>query len=165
MTELTLRLAAEHDRPALARLMIEMQRHYNAPHPPGADIEAQLAALPAGVEILLAARGGRLAGLSAFSTIFPGPGLTGGFFLKDLYVAASDRSEGVGLALMRGLAALAWGRGLSRIDWTVGKDNLGAVAFYDSLGGAPLPDRHFYRLSGEALASLADAPSLTPAGQ
>jgi ribosomal protein S18 acetylase RimI-like enzyme len=155
MSELKIRLAGADDWAALAALMVEMQRHYDAPHPPRARIEADLGRLPPGVEVMLADRGDRLTGLAAFSTIFPGPGISGGFFLKDLYVASTDRGHGVGLALMKALAALAAERGLTRIDWTVAKDNLEAVDFYDRLGGAAQPDRHFYRLAGDALAALA----------
>jgi len=155
MTELSIRLACEKDSAALARLMIEMQRHYNASHPAQAELEGELATLPAGVEVMLAEHDGRLTGLAAFSTIFPGPGISGGFFLKELYISQADRGAGIGLALMKALATLAKERGLTRIDWTVGKDNLDAVAFYDRLGGAAQPDRHFYRLNGQAFATLA----------
>ncbi len=154
MPELTLRLAGEVDAPALAELMIEMQAHYNSSRPPRAELDARLRRLPSGAEIMLAERDGRLAGFAAFSAIFPGPDLVGGFFLKELYVSAADRSAGVGLALMAALAALAEARGLGRIDWTVGKDNLAAIEFYDRLGGQAQDDRHFYRLTGSALAAL-----------
>jgi hypothetical protein len=63
MSEFKLRLAEPCDRGALAALMIEMQRHYDAPHPPQTEIEAQLGALPPGVEVMLADREGCLAGL------------------------------------------------------------------------------------------------------
>ena len=149
------RPARPEDAAVLSELIVEMQRHYKAPHPPRPEIEAQLRALPPGVEMLVAICDGRLSGLAAFSTIFPGPGLSPGVFLKDLYVASGNRGQGVGLALMRALAMLAQTRGLGRIDWTVAKDNLDAIAFYGRLGGEAQTDRHFYRLTGPELKALA----------
>ncbi len=88
--------------------------------------------------------------------IYPGPGLKPGLFLKELYVAGSQRGRGLGRALMQKLASLATQRGLSRIDWTADAENARLLAFYEELGGACKTDKLFFRLDGEALVQLAN---------
>ena len=53
MSEIATRLLQLGDHNALAALMFEMQGHYSVPCPPRAEILAGLAALPAGVDILI----------------------------------------------------------------------------------------------------------------
>ena len=149
-----IRLAGSDDAADLASLLIEMQDHYNVPSPAHRVLEGRLRALPDGVEVLLAIIDGRIVGLAAVSAIFPGPGLVGGLFLKELYVATRARGSGVGKALMAAAARLAETKGLGRIDWMVGKDNVEAIRFYDQLGGRALADRHLYRLTGDAFTAL-----------
>ena len=57
---------------------------------------------------------------------------------------------------MRELARLALQGGHKRLDWTADGQNSRLRAFYDDLGGTVQQDKLFYRLSGEALAALAD---------
>ena len=142
--------------PALAALMEEMQAHYRVACPPRAEIVAGLEAMPPGAEILVAEEHRSVLGFAAFSPIYPGPGLKPGIFLKELYVSGSQRGRGLGRALMQKLAGLAKERGLARIDWTAEAQNTRLLSFYEELGGAPKPDKVFFRLDGEALARLAD---------
>ena len=112
---ISIRPAEKTDLIKLAALFEQMQQHYGVPCPAKDVILADLASLPAGVEILVAETD-RLIGFATFSTIYPGPGLKSGFFLKDLFVAEAVRGRGVGQALLRRLARLAVARGLSRVD-------------------------------------------------
>lgn len=149
-----IRPAAPADHPALARLFQEMQAYYAVPCPAPAEIEASLAGRPAGTEILVAEAGGMLAGFAAFSAIYPGPGLAGGLFLKELFVGDRHRGAGHGRALVRAVAAEALARGLRRVDWTADAGKPGLLAFYEGLGAAQKPDKVFFRLDGEGLARL-----------
>ncbi len=149
------RLATPEDHEALSLLFAEMQAHYGVPCPPADAIRAGLAARPAGVEIMLAERGGALAGFAAFAAIYPGPGLKPGLFMKELYVAAAMRSGGSGRALMKALAREALARGLGRIDWTADRDDARLCDFYAALGGRAMPEKLFFRLTGDALDELA----------
>ncbi|MGX5732934.1 N-acetyltransferase family protein [Bosea thiooxidans] len=155
MSGTAIRLARPEDHPALAALMVEMQGHYVVPCPPLAEILAGLAALPIGVDILVAAREGAILGFAAACNLYPGPGLKSGFFLKELYVADSARGMGLGRALMRALAELAVERGHRRIDWTADIDDGPLLRFYESLGAVPQTKKLFYRLTGEALLKAA----------
>jgi len=151
-----IRLAQPADHPALAALMVEMQGHYAVPCPPLAEILAGLAALPAGVDILVAAGEGAILGFASACNLYPGPGLKSGFFLKELYVADAARGMGLGRALMRALAELAIERGHRRIDWTADADDPALLRFYESLGAVPQPKKVFFRLTGEALLKAAE---------
>jgi len=152
-----IRLAQPEDHPALATLMVEMQGHYEVPCPPRDEIIAGLAALPAGVDILVAAKDGAILGFAAACNLYPGPGLKSGFFLKELYVAGAARGMGLGRALMQALAELALERGHRRIDWTADADDGALLRFYDSFGAVPQNKKLFYRLTGEALVKAAKA--------
>ncbi len=155
MSETVIRLLQPDDHRALAALMVEMQGHYGVPCPPVEEILAGLAALPAGVDILVAAEGEAVLGFASACNLYPGPGLKSGFFLKEIYVADAARGAGLGRRLMAALAELALERGHRRIDWTADADDAALLRFYDGLGASAYPKKVFYRLTGEALADLA----------
>lgn len=140
-----------------ADLLVDMQSHYAAPCPPRADIVRTLLSLPAGARMLLAVDGQRVVGVACFSAIFPGPGLTSGFFLKDLFVAEDRRGHGIGRALMSRLAALAKCEGHGRIDLTMDADDVRLQRYYEALGATALPHKRFVRIMGDDLAALAGA--------
>src|SRR5438552_4093756 len=97
----------ETDLNDVTDVLIEMQAHYRAHCPTRDSIVDGLRSRPAGARILLAYENDGIAGLACFSAIYPGPGLTSGFFLKDLYVRHSRRGSGLGKRLMAQLAAIA----------------------------------------------------------
>jgi ribosomal protein S18 acetylase RimI-like enzyme len=142
------------DHAALAALFAEMQMHYGVPCPPAPSILEGLAGLPAGVEIFVAEIE-TIVGFAAVATLYPGPGLKPGLFLKELFVRAEFRGRGVGKALMRALVHIAVSRGLSRIDWTADSANPKLLAFYESLGGEPQTRKVFFRLTLPVLDALA----------
>lgn len=78
-----------------------------------------------------------------------------GLYLEDLYVQPSQRGTGLGTRLLRTLAALAVERGCGRFEWTVLDWNSNAIAFYEKMGGTVLPDWRVVRVTGDALAQLA----------
>ena len=156
MSEIAIRLLRSTDHPALAALMVEMQGHSAVPCPPIEEIRAGLAALPTGVDVLVAVKGGAVLGFASACNLYPGPGLKSGFFLKEIYVADAARGTGLGRALMKALAELALERGHRRIDWTADADDAALLRFYEGLGAVAYPKKLFYRLTGDALAGLAD---------
>ena len=142
------------DKTALATLFGEMQRYYEVPCPPPSVIESNLAKLPAGVEIIVAETDG-IIGFAAFSAIYPGPGLRSGLFMKELFVTARSRGNGVGKALIQAVARVAVERGHQRVDWTADRNNSGLLSFYSGLGALAQDEKVFYRLTGDALARFA----------
>jgi GNAT superfamily N-acetyltransferase len=92
---------------------------------------------------------------TTYSTFLTRPGI----FLEDLFVLPAHRGYGHGKALLVELARLAVERGCGRLEWSVLDWNSRAIAFYDSLGAAPVTGWIPYRLDGDALGVLASRRS------
>jgi GNAT superfamily N-acetyltransferase len=75
-------------------------------------------------------------------------------YLKDLFVREAARQQGMGVALMRHVAAFAVARGATRLEWSTGRDNASARAFYARLG-ARERDKVVLQAEGAALLALA----------
>ncbi len=86
-----------------------------------------------------------------FSTWLGKPGA----FIEDLFVLPEHRGSGYGKALFSEVARLAVRRGCGRLEWAVLDWNQPAIDFYLALGGKPMSEWTTFRLTGEALTSLA----------
>ncbi|MET0591807.1 MAG: GNAT family N-acetyltransferase [Polyangiaceae bacterium] len=78
-------------------------------------------------------------------------------YLEDLFVRPAYRRHGLGIALMRRLAAEAVKTGCGRFQWQVLDWNEPAVRFYESLGGKVLKEWWTVRVEGDAIAALAES--------
>lgn len=107
-------------------------------------------------EVVLAEHDGAVVGFALFfhnySTFLGRPGI----YLEDLFVRPEHRGAGHGKALLTHLARLAVERGCGRLEWSVLDWNEPSIAFYKSLGAGPMDEWTVYRLTGDALAALAD---------
>ena len=81
-----------------------------------------------------------------------------GIYLEDLFVRPSHRHKGIGKALMIHLAAKCVENGWARFQWSVLDWNRPSIDFYKSLGAVLLDDWTVCRVSGAALAQLAQQP-------
>ena len=99
-----IRHARPGDEADLAFLLEDHERHYGFAAPPGSGAEGAAFLTGGGTLCLVADDGGTLVGFAILNPYFPGPRLTHGLFLKELYVAASARSKGVGEKLIEGSA-------------------------------------------------------------
>lgn len=75
--------------------------------------------------------------------------------LKELYVRSSERSKGVGRALMSWVARYASENGCRRIDWPVKATNARGISFYEGLGAGQVVERLSYRLFEPNISQLA----------
>ncbi len=87
-----------------------------------------------------------------FSTFLARPGI----YLEDLFVRPAFRGHGIGKALLQHLASLAIERGCGRLEWSVLDWNVDAIGFYERLGARAQDDWTVYRVSGDALTTLAN---------
>jgi GNAT superfamily N-acetyltransferase len=106
-------------------------------------------------EVILGEYDGEPAGFALFfhnySTFRAAPGI----YLEDLYVLPERRGHGVGKALLKQLAKLAVERGCARLEWSVLDWNAPSIAFYNSLGAEPQDEWTIFRVTGDALSTLA----------
>ena len=79
-----------------------------------------------------------------------------GIYLEDLFVRPEARGLGAGKALLRRLAERCVAEGLARLEWSVLNWNEPAIGFYDSLGAGAQTGWTVRRLTGDALARLAE---------
>ena len=80
-----------------------------------------------------------------------------GLYLEDLYVAPEFRGSGAGKALLRHLAQVALANNCGRFEWSVLDWNEPAIGFYKSIGAEAQDEWVSYRLTGKALAALAES--------
>jgi len=89
---------------------------------------------------------------TSYSTFLAKPGL----YLEDLFVRPAARGKGTGKALMIELAKICIARDYGRFEWSVLDWNEPALAFYRSLGALPQSEWTVQRVTGAALATLAN---------
>jgi ribosomal protein S18 acetylase RimI-like enzyme len=158
---LTVRSAEPGDAAALAGLLRELDEFYGAAATAPNDAKAQqinsaLFADPPLACALLACDGPSLAGMAAYSFLWPAARATKSLYLKELYVPASCRGRGVGTLLMTHILKVAADNDCSRVEWTTDRENTAAQRFYEQLGLTMLPTKLFYRaeiVGGRAVSS------------
>ena len=155
---LVIRPATASDCPSMVPVMVEMERHYFGEDAIDAPLIAErLAGWFADNQdtvILLALRGNDVLGHAVLAPLFPAGALATAWFLKDLYVRASARGQGIGRRLITACAAETVRRKGSRFDLTVDEGNDGAEALYRRLGATDT-GKTYLRWDGDNLARLA----------
>jgi GNAT superfamily N-acetyltransferase len=151
--KISIRRPTVSDVASLAALFSEMQRHYEAPVPAKQAFEAaRLACKRASAafdpRVLIAQMDHVLVGSIVLNVTFPACELTKSLYIRDLYVTKSLRRHGIGRALVRAAAGLAFAEGFSALDWTTATDNAAAHRMYESCGARPV-HRTYYRLTPE----------------
>jgi GNAT superfamily N-acetyltransferase len=151
--------ATERDVPTILSLIKSLAEYERLEHEVEAtddDIRDSLFGEWPGAEVVLAYVGSELAGFALFfhnySTFLGRRGL----YLEDLFVSPKFRSKGVGRRLLSHLARVAVERKCGRMEWWVLDWNESAIRFYKSIGAIPMDDWTVYRLTGDALARMAD---------
>ncbi len=155
---LSIRFGERADVPLIAELIRGLARYERLEHEVSMTeerLEQTLFGTPRYAEVLIAEDEGEAVGFALFfhnySTFLAKPGV----YLEDLYVRETARGKGVGKALLARLAAIAVERGCGRLEWAVLDWNKDAIGFYERLGARPNSDWTVYRLTGDALSSLA----------
>ncbi len=110
---------------------------------------------------LIAERGRKPVGFALYTFNYSVWTAARGIFIEDIWVVPEERRGGVARALMQGLARECAAKGYKRIDLNV-LDWNPARGFYERLGYRWIRNWLPYRLSGDALASLATSSSKDP---
>jgi len=107
-------------------------------------------------EVIIAFEGDEPAGFALFfhnySTFLGQKGL----YLEDLFVSPDRRGHGIGKALLVQLARIAKERNCGRLEWAVLDWNEPAINFYKSLNAKLMDEWRTFRVTGEALETLAN---------
>lgn len=158
---ITVSPAKPGDAAAIVALLEDLDRCYGTggPEPPGQRLDQVNEALftsPPASYALLARDARQVAGLAAYSLLWPAAGATRSLFLKELYVPEAYRRRGIGKLLMRAVFDTAVALGCSRVEWTTDAGNTAAQAFYARLGLPTYPSKVFYRVedTGSAFESI-----------
>ncbi len=157
---LTIRHATPADAELIHRFVValaEYEREPAAVMVTPAMLAAQLGESPPPFECLIGELDGRPAGFALFFHNYSTWRGKRGIYLEDLFVEPALRGRGVGQALLARLAALARERDCARLEWAVLGWNAPAIGFYERLGAVALEEWTTYRLSGDALAALAES--------
>lgn len=101
---------------------------------------------------------GRLLGFALWFVSFSTWHGVHGIYLEDLYVRPDARGAGAGRSLLAELARICLQRGYRRLEWWVLDWNDSALRFYRRAGAEPMDEWTVWRLSGDALTSLAGVP-------
>lgn len=158
MARAEIRPATEDDVPIILSLIRELAEYERLSHEVVATeglLRESLFGERRGAEVLIACCKGAPAGFAlffhSFSTFLGRPGI----YLEDLYVKPEFRGRGIGRALLAHLARLAKERGCGRLEWAVLDWNEPAIKLYKSIGAVPMDEWTVYRVTGEALETLA----------
>jgi GNAT superfamily N-acetyltransferase len=117
--------------------------------------EALFSERPA-AEALIAEVGGETAGYALFFPTFSTFLAIQGVWLEDLFVRPVHRRAGVGAALLAAVAARTRERGGERLEWSALDWNELALGFYRGIGAEQMNEWITHRLTGPALAALAE---------
>lgn len=98
---------------------------------------------------------GRIVGIAVYFLNYSTWTGRNGIWLEDLYVHDEFRGLGYGKALISSLAAVCLDKGYRRLEWTVLDWNAPSIAFYRSIGAEPMDEWTTQRISGAAMAALA----------
>ena len=158
MARAEIRPATEDDVPIILSLIRELAEYERLSHEVVATeglLRESLFGERRGTEVLIACCKGAPVGFAlffhSFSTFLGRPGI----YLEDLYVKPEFRGRGIGRALLTHLARLAKERGCGRLEWAVLDWNEPAIKLYKSIGAVPMDEWTVYRVTGEALETLA----------
>jgi GNAT superfamily N-acetyltransferase len=158
--QILVRPATPSDVPLILELIRELAEYERLSHAviaTEADLRRHLFAEKPAAECLIGELDGHPQGFALFFTSFSTFLARPGIYLEDLYVRPAARGRGLGKALLARIAAIALERGCGRLEWAVLDWNEPAIGFYRSLGAQPLSDWTVYRLTDDALRSLASA--------
>ena len=157
---LRIRPATPADVPTIAMFIRDLARYEKLEHQVELDegrlCEHLFGKVPA-CGALLAEWGGAAAGFALFFPTYSTFKTAVCLHLEDLFVRPEHRGRGIGLGLLRALAAVAVERGCPRLDWQVLDWNVSAIGFYEKHGARLLHDWRVCRLDGEALRRCAAA--------
>ena len=156
----SLRDATEADLPEILRLVQALAEYEKLLHEAvgtEADFRAALFGPNPTVFCVLAEIEGRSVGQCIWFPNFSTFTGRHGLYVEDVFVEPAHRGKGIGEAFFRHCAAICIARGWMRMEWQVLDWNEPAIAFYRKIGARGMDEWRVQRVTGAALAALAEA--------
>jgi GNAT superfamily N-acetyltransferase len=159
MNDLNLRFATEKDVPLILAFIKQLAEYERM----SSEVVANEVTLKKWVfdqkiaEVLFAEVGNETVGFALFFHNFSTFVGKAGIYLEDLFVKKEHRGKGYGKALFQKIAQIAVERNCGRFEWACLDWNQPSIDFYLAMGAVPMKDWTIYRLSGEALSTLAES--------
>lgn len=141
---------------ALVRELAEYERLAHAVDATAAAIDAALFAPSPRVFCDIAEWSGEPVGIALWFLNFSSFRGRNGIYLEDIFVRPAFRGRGIGKALLAGLARRCMAEGWTRLEWAVLDWNTPSIEFYKRQGAELLTEWTICRVTGEALARLAE---------
>ena len=155
---ITIRSATEQDVPVIHRFIRDLAVYERLEHEMVAtdeDLRKTLFGERRYAEVVFACVDSDPVGFALFfhnySTFLGKPGI----YLEDLFVRPEARGRGIGKRLLAWLAQTTVERDCGRLEWSVLDWNEPSIAFYRNLGAVLKDEWQIFRLTGDALQSLA----------
>jgi len=140
---------------SLVRELAEYQKLHHEVEANEADIDAALFGDDPRVYCEIAEWEAEAAGFAVWFFNFSTFSGRTGIYLEDLFVRPALRGKGIGKALLMYLARQCVANGWSRLQWSVLDWNTPSIEFYKSIGAVVMEEWKLCRVSGPALAALA----------
>jgi len=157
---ITIRDARRQDASLIVKFIRDLAEYEHLAHEAVAtsdDIERELFGLSPKVFCQIAEWSGKPAGFALWYYTFSTFQGRHGIWLEDLFVEPDMRGHRIGKALLADLAQRCVREKLGRLEWAVLNWNQPSINFYRALGAEPMDEWTVYRLSGQALATLASS--------
>jgi GNAT superfamily N-acetyltransferase len=157
-TKLVIRSATSSDSGLILKFIRDLAEYEKLAHEVVAtteQVEATLFGDHPAAEVVIAEWQAKPAGFALFFTNYSTFLARPGIYLEDLFVDPDFRDKGIGKELLVYLARLAVDRDCGRLEWSVLDWNEPAISFYENIGARGMPEWIQYRLSGDALSTLA----------
>jgi len=156
--EVSIREAKVADVPLILEFIRALAEYERLSHEVLADeamLEGELFGKHPGAEVVIAEFQAAPVGFALFFHSFSTFVGRKGLYLEDLYVLPEMRGKGVGKKLLAFLAKTACDRNCGRLEWSVLDWNAPAIEFYRSIGAVPMDEWTVFRMTDDALATLA----------
>ncbi len=158
MESLQIRPGTSDDAELIYALICELADYEKLRHEVVATVESSRESIfgpQSCTEVLIAELDGEAVGFAIYFATYSTFLARQGIYLEDIYVREAVRGQGIGKQLLAAVAQVASKRNCGRLEWSVLDWNKPAIDFYESLGAEPQSEWIKYRLTGDALESLA----------
>jgi GNAT superfamily N-acetyltransferase len=105
-------------------------------------------------EFVVADQDGVLIGFAAYYPVFSTYKARPGLWMDDLFVDSQHRNRGIGLDLLKSVAAEAARRACCKLEWSLQKSNSRGIAFYKREGAVIREESRFAKLDESGIARL-----------